>query len=402
MTEMTEEAFAAKLKAKSAKKKVVQGKVAEPAAKAEEMGQADFAALMKKKSAKQTVIQGKGQAPAEKAEEMSQEDFAAKLKSKAKTRTVAKHDDAATAKEQQSNQEFSEEFTTGSVSTWSFSTLKSYEQCPWRVKLHKVDKIKQDSGEAAERGTVFHDALEHYVRGTGDDIPTDRKSKIEVFVKDIDELKALYVQRVVTLEERWGIRKDWSPCSWEDDEIWGKGALDGFVIEASGLQGKEAVTFDVAGELEFTDAKGEKHNLSTYWIQNPDVAIRISLSCRIIDYKTGRKFGNEMKHADQGLCYALHAGHRYPEIDVFQTEFWYLDQGEKTIRSYNRKQLGILLTRYHNRARKLTEATTFMPAANVYNCQYCAYGCNKKKDGSTYGNGVCGHDAYRGLDDEEL
>lgn len=361
-----------KAKAKASGKKVIQGEIpggksATPVTKAGKVTKKGFADALKK--AKATPAQPK-----------------ASIKGK---RAVFAIPDV-----------FSDNFETEMLATWSFSGLKGFEQCQWRTKLHKVDGITQESGEAANRGTYFHEQIEDWVRGATQDLPHDARSKMEAFYDQLAELKVAFDAGHATLEEKWGIRKDWSPCTWKDKEIWGKGALDGFVIEAHGLRDGEDITFNTRDVLIFTDAEGEEHTLSAYWLKNPDITKRIQLGCRIIDHKTGRKFGNEMKHADQGLCYALHAMHRFPEIETFTTEFWYLDQGVSTIRGFNRKQLGMLLTRYHNRARKMTQTVDFIPAPTVYNCQYCSYGANTNKQGKPYGNGACGFDKYRGLDDD--
>lgn len=248
------------------------------------------------------------------------------------------------------------DFPVAAVKAWSFSTLKKFENCQWAVKLGKVDKIYVESGEAAQRGTLIHDGCEAWVRGKIPELPADGRTKFDAFAADFAQLREDFRAGKVSLEDDWGIRKDWSPCDWDDPELWGRAKLDGFVKENDN-------------------------------------------SCVIIDYKTGKKFGNEMKHADQGLSYALHAMHRYPELDVFKVEFWYLDEGVKMIRSFNRRQLSMLLLRYHNRAVKLTTTRDFIPSANAHTCRFCEYGCNTNRDGVAYGNGACGFDHYRGLDE---
>ncbi|GEM_PF-750731 len=249
-------------------------------------------------------------------------------------------------------------FEVGPVPTWSFSGLKSHENCKQYTFLNKVEKIPQESGPAASRGSEIHDACELWVRGQRGDLPADNKTKFDAFSDQFVQLKKDFRDGKVSLEDKWGIRKDWSPCEWSDDEIWGKAALDGFVME-------------------------NEH------------------SCRIIDYKTGQKFGNEMKHADQGLCYALHAMHRYPDLDIFQVEFWYLDQGVTTVRMFNRRQLNILLPRYHSRGQQMTMTPPdgFTASANLHSCRFCSYGSNKNAKGKPYGNGACDSDIYKTLEE---
>ncbi len=312
----------------------------------------NFAETLKKNAEKtgKKTIQGKEVVVA-KAEKVSSNDFAKALKkNKTKVGTPATVSTGKTI--------------LGPVSKWSFSGLKDFERCPRAVKLNKVDREPQKQGEAAERGSIIHDMCEQYVRGEIPSLIGDTKTKFESFTSDFSKLKNIFDTQVegkypsLEMEENWGIRLDWSGCSWSDDELWGRGKLDAFVLESA-------------------------------------------TSCRIIDYKTGRKFGNEMKHADQGLSYALYAYHRFnKEIEHFTVEFWYLDQGEKSIRSYSARQLEILQPRYHKRAIAMTTETVFKPKSNADTCRFCAYGANKSKKGVQYGTGVCSNDFYAELEEE--
>jgi len=314
----------------------------------------NFADTLKKRSeasGKQT-IQGK-EREVEQTRENTMEGFAARLKSN-KVASVAKAHQVADPN------------TLGPVSKWSFSGLKDFERCPRAVKLNKVDRVPQKQGDAAERGSIIHDMCEQYVRGLIPSLIGDKKTKFDYFAPHFSALKAIFDHQtagaypMLEMEENWGIRLDWSGCTWEDDELWGRGKLDGFVRESK-------------------------------------------TSCRIIDYKTGRKFGNEMKHADQGLSYALYAYHRFnKEIEHFTVEFWYLDQAEISVRSYSARQLEILQPRYHKRALIMTTETAFKPKSNADTCRFCAYGANKSKAGVMYGVGACTSDYYRAVDEEHL
>ena len=227
-------------------------------------------------------------------------------------------------------------FDTGSIPVWSFSSLKDYEQCPYRVYLAKIEKKPQKQSDAASRGEAMHQMAEDFVRADGGEVP----SALAKFDMAFRELQQLHADGKVIMEENWGIRKDWSPCEWKDPDIWGRAKLDVFVRESES-------------------------------------------AAKIIDHKSEKKFGNELKHGDQGLSYALHAFHRYPEIDTFKVEFWYLDQAETLERLFTRRQLGVLLPRYHKRARDMTTAKTFPAKPNCNNCRWCAYGHGK------FGTGDC-------------
>lgn len=279
----------------------------------------------------------------------------------------------------------------GLIAKWSFSALKSFETCQWKLKLQKIDKIDTGSSEALDRGNKIHDALEKWVRGEESELPSDKRTKFDSFLNELAILRSNYFKGYVSLEEDWGIRKDWSPCTWQDPELWGRAKLDVFVLEVTKLTEDETADVQLRdGKLVLVDG-----DIITPWeTLTYERMSDFSLSCRIIDYKSGRRFGNELTHADQSLCYALNVMHRYPDIESIQTEFWYVDQGEKSVRNYNRRVLGVLGHRYHDRAMKLTTCVEFMPIANPHSCRFCPFGSNTNKAGEPYGNSVCKYDFY--------
>ena len=57
------------------------------------------------------------------------------------------------------------------MTAWSYSAIKTFEQCPKKYFHLKVARdIKDEPGEAADYGTAVHEAAEHYVR-SGKPIP---------------------------------------------------------------------------------------------------------------------------------------------------------------------------------------------------------------------------------------
>lgn len=120
------------------------------------------------------------------------------------------------------------EFDTGSIPVWSFSTLKDYEQCPYRVYLAKIEKKPQKQSDAASRGEAIHQMAEDFVRAGTGEVPKEL-SKFDIAFRDLQQL---FADGKVIMEENWGIRKDWSPCDWKDPDIWGRAKLDVFVQES--------------------------------------------------------------------------------------------------------------------------------------------------------------------------
>ena len=220
------------------------------------------------------------------------------------------------------------------IKAWSFSRLSIYQQCPFRAKLAYIDRIpeperplpKGKTEHANDRGSRIHDAAEYYVRG--ETLMIEEMGKFEAEFK---KLNAMFKEGRVQLEGEWAVDTDWNPVNWRSSDAWGRIKLDALV---------------------FLD---------------PTHAV-------VIDYKTGRKYGNEVSHAKQGQLYQLAAFLRFPELEVIDVEFWYLDQDEITRTRYTREQ-GLRFLRYFNeQAIEMTTIEEFKPKPNMYSCRWCPYG----------------------------
>lgn len=214
----------------------------------------------------------------------------------------------------------------GQVPTWSYSALKVFEECPYRTYISRVKKIQEPSGAAAERGTMIHEEAEHYVEGTLGELPPT----LAKFKSEFEELRALYIDAKVELEGEWGFNLDWAPVGWMEPATWARIKLDALVHEDE-------------------------------------------TSARVIDYKTGKKFGNEIGHAQQCLLYAIATFFRYPHLDYVQTELWYLDQGETTKKSFTREEAMTFAPGFHRRAIAMTTCDDFSPTPSKNSCKWCSY-----------------------------
>lgn len=217
--------------------------------------------------------------------------------------------------------------TLGEIKSWSYSGLKVFEQCPFRSYIARVKKIREESGPAAERGTAIHQQAEDYVNGTIGDFPDTLKK----FKSAFEELRELFIDAKVELEGEWGFNTEWLPVGWNEKATWARVKLDALVYQDE-------------------------------------------TSARVIDYKTGKKWGNEIAHSQQALLYAIATFFRYPEIQFVQTEIWYLDKGEVTKKHFTREQALSFVPNWHKRAVIMTTATEFPPTPSKDSCRWCQYG----------------------------
>ena len=179
---------------------------------------------------------------------------------------------------------------------------------------------------ANDRGTRIHDAAERFVRGGVELLP-----ELKSFSTEFHDLRNKYEHGMVSLEGEWAINKNWEPVAWGDRDAWARIKLDAFV------------------RLSKTHAV-------------------------VIDYKTGRKFGNEIKHAEQTQLYQLAAFLRYPELETIDVELWYTDQDDLTHMKYTRSQGMRFFQNFNQRGIAMTSAKEFPPSPNVFACKWCPYG----------------------------
>jgi hypothetical protein len=219
------------------------------------------------------------------------------------------------------------------IKAWSHSRLGVFEACPQRAKLAYVDRIPEPprplppgkSEHANDRGSRIHDAGEMYVKGNIELVP-----ELRAFAAEFKALRELYRKGKVSTEGEWGYDRDWNPVAWADPKVWLRMKLDAMV------------------------RMSKTHAV-------------------VIDYKTGKKFGNEIKHGEQGQLYQLGTFLRYPELQVIDVEFWYTDQDDITHMTYRREQGLRFYKNFDDRGHKVTSASDYPAKPNIYSCKWCPY-----------------------------
>lgn len=229
------------------------------------------------------------------------------------------------------------------IKSWSYSRLLDFESCPLKAKLKIIDRIPEPerplpagkTEHANDRGTRVHNEVEAYLKGEGE-FPQEARH----FKDEIESLKKHYAAGRVSLEGEWAFNRNWEPVDW----------LNGWV----------RLKLDANVHLNGTHAA-------------------------IIDYKTGRKFGNEVKHGEQLQMYALSVFLKYPQIEHVTCELWYFDVNDLTALDVVRP-IGLrFLKPFDRRGRAMTDATEFSPNPNTYSCQYCPYHPAKGTGDCQYG-----------------
>lgn len=232
----------------------------------------------------------------------------------------------------------------GPIKTWSFSGWTNFNDCRYKLYLSKVEKMPDPSGPAAERGSRIHLDVENFLQGETDDLC---KEASKHFKDLIFSLRDDYEDGTVEIEGDWGFDRDWTPTGWTDDNVWARIKLDAI-----------------------------KHESPT--------------SAWVLDWKSGRKFGNELKHAQQLQLYTIAAFLRYPELEFVKGEMIYLDKNDRLPAEYSRAEAMAFLDTWNRRGHTMTTAQQFPPTPSEAACRWCPHA--KVQDG--FDEPVCPH-AYK-------
>lgn len=150
------------------------------------------------------------------------------------------------------------------IPPWSFSGIKSFEQCGKKFFHLKVAKDYSDPPtDATMYGTEFHEAAEFYIKEDRPLQPYFNYAK-----SALDMLKQLPGEKYCEYE--MGVTESLEPCGFKDENVWYRGIADLIIVDRE---------------------KGE---------------------ARVIDYKTGKsaKYADKSQLELMALCIFKH----FPEV----------------------------------------------------------------------------------------
>lgn len=228
------------------------------------------------------------------------------------------------------------------ITSWSFSRYNTYKQCPLKLKLSAIDRIREPGNEAMQRGDAIHKLAEKYIKGEGRTMPPELK----LFADEMKKLRAQYKKKIngMVVEDNWSFTKDWDETQWDD------------------------------------------------WIH---CWLRIKLDCAhheddetliITDWKTG-KFRIEMneEYIEQLELYALAALLLHEHIQQVKPRLAYLDLGITYPEAgkelvFTRADIPRLKKLWEKRTKPMLNDKTFAPRPND-KCRWCFYRASNKAAG---------------------
>jgi hypothetical protein len=261
------------------------------------------------------------------------------------------------------------------IASWSHSRLATFEQCRFRAEQLYAKGIKEPerplppgkTEHANDRGTRVHEDCEKYVRGLVPDMPKEARKH---FGPELERLRELYPHGVVQLEGEWGMSRDWQPWDWRGQWVEVPGIVAGEPFE-------RVKVLPPRPRAHLVYSLGKKHFVWTPpWLRlKLDILVFESPTKAIaIDLKTGKKFGNELKHGEQLNLYQLVTFLRYPQLEEVTTELWYTDVDDLTRKVFTRDQ-GLRFQRsWDKRGNAITTAESFPPNGNIHSCRWCMLG----------------------------
>jgi len=216
------------------------------------------------------------------------------------------------------------------VKSWSYSALSLYEQCPFKYKCTKIDKLPEPTSPAMKRGRDVHDDCDKWLTGQITVMPESMRHFEASFI----ELKGLDP----FTEQEWAFKRDWSDTHWRDwNGCWLRGKLDAGV---------------------------------TYADHEADV----------IDFKTGKPKG---EYFDQERLFGLLTFLKHRDVNLVRTRLWFLDTGDETDpNTWTRDMVSSEKQYWEERVIPMFSDTIFAPRPNKF-CNWCHF---RKSNG-----GPCSH-----------
>lgn len=201
--------------------------------------------------------------------------------------------------------------------SWSLSRLQSFESCAAKYKYQYLDKLPSTPNPAMARGLMKHKVMEDYMNGVGGALPTEL-AHYGIF---LDAAR----QKNGKAEIKLGLKRDWTPCDFDDPEVWWRGVLDLLVLE--------------------------------------------EVQAIVYDWKTGKIYDS---HDDQKFLYAIAVLATYPDLMQVRAIHVYLDQGKNREKTLHRDQAFILRGGYEVRVDRMQSSPEYIPNP-TFMCRYCSF-----------------------------
>lgn len=231
------------------------------------------------------------------------------------------------------------------ITAASYSRYTDYEKCPALAKYKHVERLKEPSNPALEKGNLIHALAQVWVSGKlppreMDNFKFYRKLEAVIDNKKIPEELERFEEEFAKLrkvkavcEQQWAFNEDWSEGDWFSKTAWLRIKVDAF------------------------------------WLEQVKTKKLTSTTVHIIDYKTGREYPT---HDEQRSLYALGAFLMFPDVARVVAWHWYLDAGVERKGDWSSAAADGLKTYWQRNFTAMLNDRTFAPNPNP-GCRYCHF-----------------------------
>jgi CRISPR/Cas system-associated exonuclease Cas4 (RecB family) len=237
------------------------------------------------------------------------------------------------------------------IRSCSFSRLSVYGDCPLHAKLKFLDKIPElerpvnpkptynpNTGEiehANERGSRIHESADDFIN-----------KRTDLLIPELQAFKTEFASARLLKSANPDLIE--TEQTWAFDEKWG-------LLNPSYKVNPYPYLRIIIDLLIFTNSD--------------------RTHARVIDFKSGKRRNNEIKHASQTQLYGTAAFKRFPQLETITTELWYVDTEKEPVKTeFTRAQCLRFEAFWDRKMKKMTEDTEFKAKPHIRTCMFCPYG----------------------------
>jgi hypothetical protein len=166
------------------------------------------------------------------------------------------------------------------MTAWSYSAIKTFDQCPKKYFHLKVVKdVKDEPGEAADYGTAVHEAAELFITN-GTPIP-EKFAFMRPIVEPLAKKKGTKYAEI-----KVGVTKELEPCGFFAKDVWYRGIADLLIIDGTKAW---LVDYKTGKNAKYADMKQLDLLAGAIFIHYPEVEVINSALLYVVSQEMPRK-----------------------------------------------------------------------------------------------------------------
>jgi len=166
------------------------------------------------------------------------------------------------------------------MTAWSYSSIKTFDQCPKKYFHLKVVKdIKDTPGEAADYGTSVHEAAEFFIKD-GTPIP-EKFAFMRPYVEPLAKKKG-----TKHTELKLGVSKALEPRGFFAKDVWYRGIADLFIVNGTKAW---LVDYKTGKNAKYADIKQLDLLAGAMFVHYPEVEVINSALLYVVSQEMPRK-----------------------------------------------------------------------------------------------------------------